>query len=572
MKRSGLFARRFGVLAMAGVFVVLAGNSLAWGQAEARSLLRKDEAVSVDWRHRGDVVWVKFLDDLPIRAIDGVLVIEGVEDALGETRAAVPLMDAGSWRAAHSLEPERLETARRRAETALGRSIADPRSEFHFWLPEGVTPREAIDAFNALDVVELALPVQVPTPSPRAGGGDRSGLTPPNFEGMQGYLEASPVGIGATEVWQSKGVRGAGVRVADIEYDFNADHADLPGVTVLTVGTPTQPFSNDHGTAVLGQLGSLDNGWGTTGIAHEADLYFSHSSVNGVLNIASAIYRCVNEFEPGDVILVEAQMWGPNSVNFPPDCFGCVPVEWSFSTYNAILIAVGNGIHVVLTGGNGQQNLDDPVYTQGNAGHWPFVEGADSGAIMVGAGHAPSSFGGSGVARSRVWYSNHGSRFNLQGWGEAIWTTGYGSSYDSMGQNYWYTSSFGGTSGAGPIVTGAVALLESYHQSALGTPMEPLTLRELLEQTGAAQANGQYPATQKIGVLPDVLAAIEAVDAPHACPGDVDGNGEIDLDDLNLVLTNFGQATTIGDATGDGIVDLDDLNAVLTAFGTVCSG
>ncbi len=55
------------------------------------------------------------------------------------------------------------------------------------------------------------------------------------------------------------------------------------------------------------------------------------------------------------------------------------------------------------------------------------------------------------------------------------------------------------------------------------------------------------------------------------CPADVDGNESVDLDDLNIVLTNFGQSTSNGDTDGNGIVDLDDLNAVLTAFGTSCN-
>ncbi len=54
------------------------------------------------------------------------------------------------------------------------------------------------------------------------------------------------------------------------------------------------------------------------------------------------------------------------------------------------------------------------------------------------------------------------------------------------------------------------------------------------------------------------------------CPGDVTGDGQVDLADLNLVLANFGQNTTDGDTNGDGVVDLADLNAVLGAFGTPC--
>jgi hypothetical protein len=54
-----------------------------------------------------------------------------------------------------------------------------------------------------------------------------------------------------------------------------------------------------------------------------------------------------------------------------------------------------------------------------------------------------------------------------------------------------------------------------------------------------------------------------------ACPGDADGDGDVDLDDLLLVLGNFG-GTGSGDVDGDNDVDLDDLLLVLGAFGTTC--
>jgi hypothetical protein len=56
-----------------------------------------------------------------------------------------------------------------------------------------------------------------------------------------------------------------------------------------------------------------------------------------------------------------------------------------------------------------------------------------------------------------------------------------------------------------------------------------------------------------------------------SCPGDVTGDGVVDLADLNLVLANFGETTDQGDATGDGVVDLADLNLVLANFGTDCN-
>lgn len=53
--------------------------------------------------------------------------------------------------------------------------------------------------------------------------------------------------------------------------------------------------------------------------------------------------------------------------------------------------------------------------------------------------------------------------------------------------------------------------------------------------------------------------------------GDANGDGSVDLSDLNLVLANFGQTTSNGDVTGDGEVNLADLNLVLANFGQSCN-
>lgn len=51
-------------------------------------------------------------------------------------------------------------------------------------------------------------------------------------------------------------------------------------------------------------------------------------------------------------------------------------------------------------------------------------------------------------------------------------------------------------------------------------------------------------------------------------PGDTNGDGKVDLEDLNNVRNNFGaENPPIGDTNGDGNVDLEDLNAVRNNFG-----
>jgi len=54
------------------------------------------------------------------------------------------------------------------------------------------------------------------------------------------------------------------------------------------------------------------------------------------------------------------------------------------------------------------------------------------------------------------------------------------------------------------------------------------------------------------------------------CIGDANLDGATDLNDLNIILTNFGTNSSLGDLNDDGVVDLNDLNIVLTSFGAPC--
>ncbi len=70
-------------------------------------------------------------------------------------------------------------------------------------------------------------------------------------------------------------------------------------------------------------------------------------------------------------------------------------------------------------------------------------------------------------------------------------------------------------------------------------------------------------------IMANALLFVAGVDE-EPCPIDLDGSGTIDLDDLDLVLSNFGTMNDAGDTDGNGFVDLDDLDAVLAAFGSSC--
>lgn len=69
---------------------------------------------------------------------------------------------------------------------------------------------------------------------------------------------------------------------------------------------------------------------------------------------------------------------------------------------------------------------------------------------------------------------------------------------------------------------------------------------------------------------PASLSGVSLVPAAADCPGDANGDSVVNLADLNLVLANFGTASSEGDVNGDGSVDLADLNLVLANFGSSC--
>jgi serine protease len=184
------------------------------------------------------------------------------------------------------------------------------------------------------------------------------------------------------------------------------------------------PFNDtNHGTAVLGILRGLDNGFGVRGIADQAALYFAAANTASGYNVGAAVTNCSNALRPGDIILIEQQIHGPNanSNQLGNGQFGLVAVEWYKPYYDAIVAAVAAGRVVVEAAGNGEQNLDDPIYQQGNDGHAPFLPRNDSGAILVGAGQSPVS---SGTPRAPSRFTNHGSTVDLQGWGDSVLSAG----------------------------------------------------------------------------------------------------------------------------------------------------
>lgn len=151
---------------------------------------------------------------------------------------------------------------------------------------------------------------------------------------------------------------------------------------------------------------------------------------------------------------------------------------------------------------------DAAVYT------WPewTVEGGFRRATCIANAIASSAVGGiivgagsSTLLHGKLGFSTYGTRVNVQGWGQNVFTLGYGDFAQYGGDpNQRYTQSFSGTSSASPFVASACVALQSVALAITGIPLTPLEMRQLLIDTGRAQGGpGGH-----IGPFPDLRAAI----------------------------------------------------------------
>jgi len=244
---------------------------------------------------------------------------------------------------------------------------------------------------------------------------------------------------------------------------------------------------------VLGELIATANKFGVTGLTRGSAIGLANAfALDTGYTPANAVNLARQNLSAGDVILLEQQWQGIPGTG--SEAVAYVPSEYLASVYDAIKLATQSGIIVVEAAGNGGVNLDNTAYTA------PFPDGkADSGAIIVGAG----SGGCSSPANSRLSFSTYGARVNLQGWGQCVTTTGYGSLFNG-GTNARYTAGFNGTSSAAPIVASAAALYSSVFQARApgGVAPTPQAVRKRLVDTGTVQGAGGH-----VGPLPNVAAA-----------------------------------------------------------------
>lgn len=318
----------------------------------------------------------------------------------------------------------------------------------------------------------------LPEPLPE----NKTGVTP-HFVSLQDYLDPSPMGVGVKKYWESPGGRGQRVRIVDIETSVTERHEDFPSF----VGIVNSDSDTDHGTAVSGILVGKDNGWGITGIANLAEFGFygfkegdlSEVDEQYIVGIREAIRVALSTLKPGDVLVMEQHMRGPDSSKW-------TAVEYWDEIFEELKQVTDKGVHCVAAAGNGGSDFDHPSY-QGKFD----INVRDSGCIVVGAGDRN---------KERLFFSNYGSRVDVFGYGAGVASTGYGDIFNG-GTERLYTGGFSGTSSATPIVAGVVAVLSSMAEEK-GVTISPKKMRQALRETG--QRQGARTRGQRIGNFPNM--------------------------------------------------------------------
>ncbi|MHC4991038.1 MAG: S8 family serine peptidase [Planctomycetota bacterium] len=316
---------------------------------------------------------------------------------------------------------------------------------------------------------------------------------------------------------------GVGVIVAVLDTGLDAEHECvagrvLPGYNLLDQTSDTSDVGNaldddndglvdeavGHGTFVAGLIAH------TAPSAWLLPVKVLDSDGNGnSFHIAQGILWAVEQ--GADVINLSLCTSEPNEI-----------------IAQAIVDAYDAGVILIAAAGN--DAIDDPVV-------FPAGESKVFGVAAV------------DQTDHKAGFSNFNSEISLAAPGVEIISAMPRASY----------ASWEGTSMATALVSGAAAILRSAYPSAAVTKIEDALTESAVN---IDEINPEHAGLLGAGRL-DIPAALQelALQAPRA--GDLNEDGDVDIDDLLLLLLDWGAADSPADLDGSGLVDVDDLVILL---------
>lgn len=328
----------------------------------------------------------------------------------------------------------------------------------------------------------------------------------PDFEALQRYLnepDSSAKGLNIRNAWQA-GVQGRGVRVHFSDGGLYANHEDLRGNPRLKVIPPTVDSEPDHGTASVGVLLAHDNGLGMTGICHAAELFLYDNRAYDARGYSQTLKKLLAYARAGDIVGVNRQTANVNVLGT------FLPSLHDRTWWDVTRSLTERGVVVLNAACNGTSVSDHNARTTQGYGvdleQWRYFDDhGEADAILVGACH---SWDGKPHQ-----YSNYNYRYRmLNGWGDSVATLGYGALQDKNGHDRDYTSTYGGTSSATPMVTGALALIQSYAIEQHHLYLNADQMHLLVMQSGYKDATLPDASRLPMGARPNVLGALVLLD------------------------------------------------------------
>ncbi|MDP8238827.1 MAG: S8 family serine peptidase [Candidatus Hatepunaea meridiana] len=480
-------ALRLGGMSNISIIVILAFITflnIAHATLKPRWTPPKPEHTKVDSNYYQDCLTIKFVEGSRVRLRNSKLVsltgrnLTNYNKVIRQYR--IRSLTRLFSRAEHLLDAER-EIGQQRS----GKQLGDLNNYYRVILDSTENPEDFINNLNRLGVIEIAYP----EPKYYAPFEDIPPPTP-DFTEHQGYLYEAPGGIDAPAAWDFPGGKGEGIRIISIDGPIGRyDHEDLKEPFYIN------RYNNAmgaHSTSVLGIMISQHNGYGMDGICPEVEIgsYEVHQHDDGYPNLADGINQIADTLREGDIFTTTIGIfidWVVNNI----ECFQ--------ANFDAVSAATANGRICAAAAGN-------------DGGFIPNFR--HSGSISVGAGAPPS--GNFGPDRSRLRFSNYGQRVELQGWGEEVGTT-CGSLWrpDINAARQGYGNTFSGTSGATPIVAGAIACIQGITKARTGGrwTLNWRQMRDLLVETGSPQQDGPN-GMGHIGPRPNLAEAIEHIPYP----------------------------------------------------------
>ncbi len=328
-------------------------------------------------------------------------------------------------------------------------------------------------------------------------------------------------------------------------------HEDLHGKVIpepdqTPLIIPGTDNDGNHGTATLGIIGAIDHDaagnpvplglspdesraeeMGMVGVAPEAELWFFPTfTVEEGSRLINAMASAIDTFGAGDVL------------NFSIGPSGCGTLASGAASWIMLRTAADLGITCCLSAGNDCCDLSELAAPQAFG---------DCGATIVGACF-PGCDNADFFQAFPFWATTPGfncycrldfSNFctgctgldaiHVAAWGESVATLGYGDLFPipALGQtipNRSYTSTFGGTSSAAPMIAGLAAALQGMAKMFWGIPLMPEQVRTALSSSVYDQCG---------------IASVEVLPGRHPeivadCNLDASGDWDLDEDASNI--------------------------------------